>query len=114
MGAGQGVQRGASCARLVVVLVSSGSSWPPQQQQQQLHVGFVLSLHTPHPLLLPCSLTPGQDAPEGKFFGNFPYPYMNGMLHLGHAFSLSKVCGGVVRLDAQAVYEWAGIAAALL
>lgn len=28
----------------------------------------------------------------GKFFGTFPYPYMNGMLHLGHAFSLSKVC----------------------
>lgn len=27
-----------------------------------------------------------------KFFGNFPYPYMNGLLHLGHAFSLSKVC----------------------
>eukprot|EP00897_Mesotaenium_endlicherianum_P004099 jgi/Mesen1/3717/ME000202S02808 len=26
-----------------------------------------------------------------KYFGNFPYPYMNGMLHLGHAFTLSKV-----------------------
>ncbi|GMH23076.1 hypothetical protein Nepgr_024919 [Nepenthes gracilis] len=26
-----------------------------------------------------------------KFFGNFPFPYMNGILHLGHAFSLSKV-----------------------
>lgn len=26
-----------------------------------------------------------------KFFGNFPYPYMNGYLHLGHAFSLSKL-----------------------
>lgn len=33
----------------------------------------------------------GQQASEGKFFGNFPYPYMNGLLHLGHAFSLSKV-----------------------
>lgn len=39
------------------------------------------------------------DAPTGehertrarKFFGTFPYPYMNGMLHLGHAFSLSKL-----------------------
>jgi len=31
----------------------------------------------------------GEDAP--KFFGNFPYPYMNGMLHLGHAFTLSKL-----------------------
>lgn len=29
--------------------------------------------------------------PDGKYFGNFPYPYMNGLLHLGHAFSLSKV-----------------------
>lgn len=28
---------------------------------------------------------------EGKFFGTFPYPYMNGLLHLGHAFSLSKL-----------------------
>ncbi|CAG9463515.1 unnamed protein product [Pedinophyceae sp. YPF-701] len=31
------------------------------------------------------------NAPEGKFYGNFPYPYMNGLLHLGHAFSLSKL-----------------------
>lgn len=28
-------------------------------------------------------------APGEKFFGSFPYPYMNGLLHLGHAFSLS-------------------------
>ncbi|KAK1426213.1 hypothetical protein QVD17_14882 [Tagetes erecta] len=26
-----------------------------------------------------------------KFFGTFPFPYMNGHLHLGHAFSLSKL-----------------------
>jgi leucyl-tRNA synthetase len=26
-----------------------------------------------------------------KWFGNFPYPYMNGMLHLGHAFTISKI-----------------------
>ncbi|KAJ4846934.1 hypothetical protein Tsubulata_010336 [Turnera subulata] len=26
-----------------------------------------------------------------KFFGNFPYPYMNGFLHIGHAFSVSKL-----------------------
>lgn len=25
-----------------------------------------------------------------KFFATFPYPYMNGTLHLGHAFTLSK------------------------
>ncbi|DBA71743.1 TPA: hypothetical protein ACH3X2_011015 [Trebouxia sp. C0005] len=33
----------------------------------------------------------GETWDAGKFFGNFPYPYMNGMLHLGHAFSLSKL-----------------------
>lgn len=27
----------------------------------------------------------------GKYFGTFPYPYMNGLLHLGHAFTISKV-----------------------
>lgn len=26
-----------------------------------------------------------------KFFGNFPYPYMNGYLHLGHGFTISKI-----------------------
>lgn len=29
--------------------------------------------------------------PGEKFFGNFPYPYMNGLLHLGHAFTVSKL-----------------------
>ena len=30
------------------------------------------------------------DLNKPKFFLNFPYPYMNGRLHLGHAFSLTK------------------------
>ena len=33
----------------------------------------------------------GPSPPPPKFFGTFPYPYMNGVLHLGHAFSLSKL-----------------------
>jgi leucyl-tRNA synthetase len=35
------------------------------------------------------------DAPDDpsheKYFATFPYPYMNGKLHLGHSFSISKV-----------------------
>lgn len=27
---------------------------------------------------------------NSKYFATFPYPYMNGYLHLGHAFSMSK------------------------
>jgi leucyl-tRNA synthetase len=26
-----------------------------------------------------------------KWFGTFPYAYMNGFLHMGHAFSISKI-----------------------
>lgn len=31
-----------------------------------------------------------KQSPDEKFFATFPYPYMNGRLHLGHAFSASK------------------------
>lgn len=31
-----------------------------------------------------------KDANQEKFMMTFPYPYMNGRLHLGHSFSLSK------------------------
>lgn len=31
-----------------------------------------------------------KDKNESKYMATFPYPYMNGQLHLGHAFSMSK------------------------
>lgn len=37
-------------------------------------------------------------SPKEKFMVTFPYPYMNGRLHLGHAYSMSKVRRRVDRL----------------
>ncbi|XP_053983912.1 leucine--tRNA ligase, cytoplasmic isoform X1 [Hylaeus volcanicus] len=37
-------------------------------------------------------------SPEEKFLATFPFPYMNGRLHLGHTFSLSK-CEFAVRYN---------------
>jgi leucyl-tRNA synthetase len=41
---------------------------------------------------------PSVDRMKPKFFATFPYPYSNGMLHLGHGFTLMKV-------DAQAKFK---------
>lgn len=31
------------------------------------------------------------DSKKEKWFGTFPYPYMNGALHLGHGFTIAKI-----------------------
>lgn len=35
--------------------------------------------------------------PLPKFMATFPYPYMNGRLHLGHAYSMTKAVRACVR-----------------
>ncbi|XP_034937128.1 leucine--tRNA ligase, cytoplasmic [Chelonus insularis] len=39
-----------------------------------------------------------KNSPDEKFLATFPFPYMNGRLHLGHTFSLSK-CEFAVRYN---------------
>ena len=45
------------------------------------------------------------DLSRKKFYVTFPYPYMNGKLHLGHAFSMSKseIQGRFRRLEGENV-----------
>lgn len=46
-------------------------------------------------------------AQNPKWLGTFPYPYMNGSLHLGHAFSISKIefaCGFERMLGKRALF----------
>ena len=53
-----------------------------------------LSHHThpslPSSLLLPQAAFDADGNPKPKFLATFPYPYMNGRLHLGHAYSMTK------------------------
>ncbi|KAJ3020117.1 cytosolic leucyl tRNA synthetase [Thoreauomyces humboldtii] len=47
---------------------------------------------------------PGEPSPP-KFMGTFPFPYMNGLLHVGHSFSISKLefASGYERLKGKRV-----------
>ena len=43
--------------------------------------------------------SPAAAAATSKWFGTFPYPYMNGSLHLGHGFTISKIeCVAVLQV----------------
>ena len=58
--------------------------------------------HTPHPTLtrgvslglglpmLPLDFQAGKANADDSYMVTFPYPYMNGKLHLGHVFTLLK------------------------
>ncbi|KAH9442430.1 hypothetical protein Pst134EB_028682 [Puccinia striiformis f. sp. tritici] len=61
-----------------------------QEKWAQLKIFQTDSPYTENPELRDLS---GEELREKypKFFGTFPYPYMNGSLHLGHAFTISKI-----------------------
>ncbi|TFK69763.1 leucyl-tRNA synthetase [Pluteus cervinus] len=62
-----------------------------KQYQERWQSERVFEVDAPSPEEI-AGLTPEQVQEKfPKWFGNFPYPYMNGILHLGHAFTISKI-----------------------
>ncbi|KAI0312264.1 hypothetical protein OF83DRAFT_1147006 [Amylostereum chailletii] len=59
------------------------------QEQWERERVFEVEAPTPEET---AGLTPAQIREKfPKWFGTFPFPYMNGSLHLGHAFTISKI-----------------------
>ncbi|PCH43011.1 leucyl-tRNA synthetase [Wolfiporia cocos MD-104 SS10] len=68
------------------LLIELEQKYQKQWQEQRL---FEVNAPTPEET---AGLSPAEIREKfPKWFGNFPYPYMNGSLHLGHAFSISKI-----------------------
>lgn len=62
-----------------------------QRYQDRWAAEKVFEVSAPSPEEI-AGLTPEQVKEKfPKWFGNFPFPYMNGSLHLGHAFTISKI-----------------------
>ena len=75
-------------------------SFPKRDFLQKIEIEFqkkweILKLHESNSIALsgPDSKLPQSDfdaTDKNKFMSTFPYPYMNGKLHMGHSFSVSK------------------------
>ena len=94
---------------IIIIIMPSEDQQQQQQQQQQQHRSTarrdqLTAYQTSAQASWSTSKAFEVNADKEKtikFFGNFPYPYMNGLLHLGHAFSLSKL----VRLNVHEHYS---------
>ena len=96
-------------SRFIIIIIMPSEDQQQQQQQQQQHRSTarrdqLTAYQTSAQASWSTSKAFEVNADKEKtikFFGNFPYPYMNGLLHLGHAFSLSKL----VRLNVHEHYS---------
>lgn len=85
-----------------------------KQVQQKWQDQHVFEPDAPSIDELPFSATPQElHSAHPKFFGNFAYPYMNGTLHAGHSFTVSKIefTAGYHRMKGERVlfplgYHW--------
>ncbi|KAF8201405.1 hypothetical protein BJ912DRAFT_500295 [Pholiota molesta] len=62
-----------------------------QQSQKRWQSEKLFEVNAPSPAEISGLSTDEIKAKFPKWFGNFPFPYMNGSLHLGHAFTISKI-----------------------
>ena len=88
---------GAASAPALRRLRPAGCSHPrPPLRRSQHKVQAQWEIDKPYDADFPDDGTTGTEGE--KWFQTFPYPYMNGRLHMGHAFSLTK-CEYMIRFQ---------------